>query len=356
MKKNLLKESKNGPAAQEYQDKISLLQSDVRKSNRRVQELVRQVAHATEWEKRIQGHLAVLPVPRKISYPKPKLTHQASTAILNLSDWHAEESVDPKEMEGFAEFNWDILLARVWLTGQKTLELINIMRQSSPIDDLIINVLGDMVNGEIHDELKDTNQFDLAVAVPNVGWVLAQLVQALAPHLKSVKLYCVCGNHGRQDLKPRCKKRAQRNWDTAVYKIAQMLTRNDKSIHWNISPSPACWYRVPGSRILIKHGDDVRMAGIKPFYGIARDTAKEHSKRRGRRDFDTVFQGHLHSWDKVEERILCPALVGTNEYAFSRLHAFNGPAQLLTFVNKKHGVTCQWPIYLDNAKKHGFME
>lgn len=354
--KDLNKEKDIAPELELLLDANNILKKRVAKDDGLIKELRQQVNEAQKWTEAVRDAVVALPVPKKIVYKRPKLKHQASTAILNLADWHSEEYVDPREMEGFADFNWKVFLARTWLTGLKTIELVNIMRQAGPVDRLVVNGLGDMLTGSIHAELDRTNTLELPVALPKTGWVLAQLVQMLAQHFKTVEFHGVCGNHGRQDEKPVYKRKAQRNWDYAVYTLASMFTRDDKSITWDIPVSPSCQYEIPGLRVLITHGDNIRMQGTKPWYGLARATANEHAKRKDKGDFDVVFQGHLHDFDVVEGRVMCPALIGTNEYAFNALHTYSDPKQLLAFATPKHGLSVYWPIELSRAKGHGFIE
>lgn len=355
-KRNLRKESEETPELKSLRDAGEILKRRISKQDKELTDLRQQINEAQKWTEAMRDAIVALPAPKKLAYKRPKLHHQESTAILNLTDWHAEEYVDPREMEGFASFNWEIFLARTWLTGQKTVELVNIMRQAGAVDKLVVNCLGDMLTGAIHAELDRTNTLDLPVAIPKTGWILAQLVQALSPHFKAVEVHCVCGNHGRQDEKPVYKKKAQRNWDYSVYEIARLFTLNDESVVWDIPVSPSCRYEIPGLAVLVVHGDNIRMQGTKPWYGLARATANEHAKRKGPEDFDVVFQGHLHDFDVVEGRIMCPALIGTNEYAFNALHTYSDPKQLLVFANEKHGLTCYWPIGLNSAKGHEFIQ
>lgn len=302
----------------------------------------------------LRDAVRALPAPRAERIPTPKLSHADSSAILSLADVHAEEYVDSEEMEGFAHYDWNTFLDRMWTTAHKTIELTNIMRQAGKVDELHVFGLGDLLTGQIHLELDRTNTFNLPEAVVNVAYVLAQTMNLLAGHFKQVHFAGVCGNHGRSDIKPVHKQRADRNWDTAVYRIARLLLANTPNISWLIPRSPAVCVNVRGTRIVIKHGDDIKARGVTPFYGLARDTSEEHSKRRGERDFDLVMQGHLHIFAKLEDRVLCPSMIGTSQYSFNKLHSVAKPQQLLCFANEKHGVSTFWPINLEQADGHGF--
>lgn len=294
----------------------------------------------------LREQVVALPNPRRIEARKPHLTHSESQAVLVLADWHGEEHVDAEEMEGYASFDWETLVARAKATAEKTAELTDIMRGAGPVDKCTVLCAGDMVTGCIHADLDRTSTFSLPNAVVRIAQQVGLTVQTLAAHFQSVDVWCVCGNHGRQDEKPVAKQRADRNWDTAVYQIAGLFATSDRVL-WHIPRSPSVLVEVLGARILLKHGDNVRMQGTTPFYGMVRDSAQEHRKRKGRGDFDSIVQAHLHSFGVVEERILAPSLIGTNEYAWNRLHSVPRPAQLLMFSNAKHGIINYWPIRLE---------
>jgi len=332
------------------------LRGQIKERDKIIDKLKSKIGGLERFEGRIVDAIRSLPPPKPVTIPLPDLKHAESDVILCLSDIHAEEYVDEEEMEGFASYDWETFLARMWMTGIKTVELVNIMRKAGKVSRLMVAMLGDMLTGNIHLELDRTNTFDLPIAVVKAGNIVAQLMNLLAAHFDEVDISCVCGNHGREDEKPCYKGKTDRNWDTAVYKIASMLTQSNDKIKWNIPRSPSTMMEAAGSRILIKHGDGIRMQGTTPFYGLVRDTAQEHSKRRGERDFDNILQGHLHVFNKVEERILAPSMIGTNQFAFNRLHSVPVPQQLLVFSTAKHdlGIINFWPISLIGADGHEF--
>ena len=335
---------------------IRYLRGETKEQLRIINKLKERIGQLEQMEGRIVDALQTLPPPKPVNIPVPGMSHAESDAFLALTDLHAEEYVDEEEMEGFASYDWDTFLSRMWSTGEKTVELTNIMRKAGPVSRLKVACLGDVLTGNIHLELDRTNTFDLPIAVVKVGNIMAQLINGLSAHFDEVEISCVCGNHGRQDEKPTYKGKADRNWDTAVYRIVSLLTQDNNKIKWNIPRSPSIIVSVAGAEILIKHGDGIKMSGTTPFYGLARDTAQEHSKRRGDRDFDFILQGHLHTFTKIEERILAPAMIGTNQFAFNRLHSVPVPQQLLMFSTAKNdlGITNFWPIDLSKAEGHGF--
>jgi len=271
----------------------------------------------------------------KVSFNLKDKEEDEHACVLVLTDLHGEEVVDADETEGMIEFNWDIFQDRMWAVVDKTIKIVNTRRKARDIKKLYINLLGDIITGEIHDELTRTNSFTRPTAVVNIAHVISQMIQVLSSHFEEVVVSGVAGNHGREDKKISAKQYSERNWDTAIYRLCSMLTKNLKNVSWNITKSYAMVVNVLGNRILLKHGDDVR-GGTHPFYPLIRDTAKEADKRRGTpHEFDYIQQGHLHTWSVLENvRFLCPSLMGGSQYG-NRLHLKSKPAVLLQFYTEK---------------------
>lgn len=298
-----------------------------------------------------------LPPPDGFNFRMPENDSVSpAMAQLCLADFHAEETVNYEEMEGYAEFNWDIFKARAWQTTVKAVELVDLMRHSENVPDICVFLMGDMVTGDIHADIERNASMALPMAITETADIIAQMMNYLSAHFKNVYVYGMCGNHGRKDLKPVTKKKSDRNWDTSVYHIARKITRENDRIHWTIPKSPNSVVEVPGVNFLLKHGDGIKQQGVTPYYGLVRDTSREIEKRRRNQDFDYVIQGHLHHFGITEgNRILCPSLIGPNEFSFNLLHATYPPEQLLMFTTEEHGLIDLKPIKLEDADGDEFL-
>lgn len=297
----------------------------------------------------IKNSIEAFPAPKSVNYEKPKLKHDALHAVLNLTDAHAEETVLAEEMEGLSEYNWDIFLKRMDRTASKTLELVNIMRQASNVRLLDINALGDWFTGKIQPQEEGYGQsFTMPVAVPKVGRAFGLFLTGLSAHFEKIRVNCVCGNHGRDTLKPVYKMTADRNWDMSVYLIAQGYTENCPNIEWHIPKSIMYVSDVVGWKCLLSHSMEVKMTHRTPYYPIETTIDMEHRARAGTAmDFHYAFMGHWHHYAILDNTtILCPSMIGANQYSRFRIHKHTVPAQLLCFFTRKHGLVTQWPIRL----------
>ena len=73
------------------------------------------------------------------------------------------------------------------------------------------------------------------------------------------------------------------------------------------------------------------------------------------RDFDTLLMGHYHTYmprGDIVPAIVNGSVIGYNEYARLALRVpYSRPSQALWFMHPEHGVTAEWQIYLDKARK-----
>ena len=78
--------------------------------------------------------------------------------VAPLTDTHIGEDVDYQQMAGLNSYSFDIFNKRLSGWAEQVLNLVELRRASVPIDDLIVPMLGDMISGDIHDELIKTIQ------------------------------------------------------------------------------------------------------------------------------------------------------------------------------------------------------
>jgi predicted phosphodiesterase len=105
---------------------------------------------------------------------------------------------------------------------------------------------------------------------------------------------------------------------------------------------------IEGWKVALTHGDLCKRTHTHPYFGISQAVAKEQqSRRRTDKDFDYMFMGHWHHLGIIEDGIIiCPSLIGPNQFSQYRMHARSQARQLLTFWTKKHGLSTMWPINL----------
>ena len=275
---------------------------------------------------------------KKLDIQKSK-GQETMAAVLKLSDWHIGEVISAAETDGFGEFNWAIAQYRVQNMVNGFIKWVKVHRTALNIPNLHIFAEGDWVSGDIHYELKVTNEFPLPVQTAHSGRLLGRVIELLAPHFDEVIVEEVAGdNHGRMQPKPQFKQRGDNNMGYLVYAIANAYVQKLGNVEVRQHQSIAQVVDVVGQKFLLSHGDTIRgWMGI-PYYGMERSRGREAVKRmQTDQGFDYLSCGHWHVPAIIAGNILVNgSLSGTSEFDHGcGRHA--EPSQVSFLVHPKHG-------------------
>lgn len=275
--------------------------------------------------------------PTEVSTDTDLTTH---THVLQYSDLHAAEVVSYEAMNGLNEYNWEIMDER----HERLARAIRSFKKNRPypIDDLHIWGLGDMVTGDIHDELRETNEIIITEAATKLGYYMAEFIATeLVPLYKNIYIDAVVGNHGRTTRKPEFKS-ATKNWDWIAYKIMELRLAEFEQVVINLPTSFETVVQVYDKNVLLFHGDGIptNMPGV-PWGGIARRT-KEQSATYAAMGIhlDHFACGHYHEANVTgQKRILMNgSLKGPDEYGLKRYGGGQPACQLLHTFHPTRGL------------------
>lgn len=260
------------------------------------------------------------------------------TQVLLLSDLHAGEVVNAEEVNGMNSYDWETL-ADLRMPNIHRALLSYQTNRPYPIDELQVWMLGDMVGGDLHDELARTNDFPAAEQCFKTGMLLGQFIEQLVPEYPRIVIHTVNGNHGRLPKKPAAKQ-VFNNFDWLAYQIAAQYTRTYESVAWNISRGNQTLAEVAGQTVLLFHGDGIRssMPGV-PWGGVMRRT-NEIKKQYAERGvyLDGFAIGHFHQANAVSGPIWMNGSVkGPDEWVLKNFGYAEAPTQLLLTFNAKKG-------------------
>ena len=278
------------------------------------------------------------------------------TPMMLWSDWHFGEVVKKGEVGGLNEFNSQIAEDRVKLLVDRSLGLI---RHHMPdgVPGAVVCLGGDMMTGDIHQELADTNDKYVLETVRQLKSVLAAALVKVADECGHVFVPCVVGNHGRSTLKPRMKGVVQTSFEWNIYTDLEDRLRNDDRIQFVIPGETDVLFAVHGHRFLLTHGDRLGVKGGDGIIGalgpIKRGEFKvRNSEAQIGRDFDTLLMGHWHQYLSTRGLIVNNCLKGYDEFARLALRAPATPAsQALWFVHRKWGINAQMEVYVQDIEK-----
>lgn len=275
------------------------------------------------------------------------------------SDWHWGEVVRSEEVGGVNAFNRTIAKKRLRRLVDTTVDLAKRHMVSPKYPGIVICLGGDMISGNIHDELRETNEGHLQQTMLELQEHLESAISHMADEFGKVFLPCVVGNHGRMTHKPRMKGRVFESFEWNLYCQLERHFRNDKRITFSIPSETDAHFDVCGHRFCLTHGDALGVKGGDGIIGaigpIARGAIKiGRSEAQIGRNFDTLLMGHWHTY--IPRGDASPVLVngslkGYDEYARIGLRVpYSRPSQALFFVHPDHGVTAQWQVYLDDKR------
>lgn len=271
------------------------------------------------------------------------------------SDWHWGEVVLKEEVGGVNEFNEKIGRARVKRLVDTTIDLCfnHSGRSTAKYPGIVVCLAGDMITGDIHEELRATNDRTPQQAVNDLTDIIAGAIDNLATKFSRIFVPCVVGNHGRATLKPRMKGRVYTSYEWNIYCNLERHFRNSKNVQFLIPGEADAHFSVFGHRYLLTHGDSLGVKGGDGIIGalgpIMRGALKVgRSEAQIGRDFDTLLIGHWHQFQTPAGVICNGSLIGYNEYARLALRArFEPPTQALIFTHPEWGITARWPMYLE---------
>jgi hypothetical protein len=266
------------------------------------------------------------------------------------SDWHVGEIVDPAQVNGVNAFDMQIFERRARKLVERTIYLLRHHVVNPEYPGIVVNLGGDMLTGDIHEELTATNAKPTLAALLDLHGVLKWALKSLADEFGRVFVPCVPGNHGRLSKKPRAKDRAFTNLDWLLYQFLAKAFEADDRITFHIPDGPDALYNVCGHRYLLTHGDQFR--GGDGIIGAIGPITRGNQKKQARNsainlDYDTMLLGHWHQYMPLHRTLVNGSLKGYDEYANQNNFGYEPPIQALWLTHPEHGITMHLPVYLE---------
>ena len=272
-----------------------------------------------------------------------------ATAVINLSDWHYEEEVNLAAVNGVNEYNPKIAHRRITEVLQSAAGIIDMCKTKSKIDTLIINLLGDMINGWLRDESLATNAMTPTKATLEVFDELCSGIEFLRKEtkVKEIIIPCVCGNHGRITQKKWSKLGAETNFDWMIYQLLARWfeAKHIKNVKFLLPQGDMVYYTVYGRVIRVSHGDNIRYQG--GIGGVHVPLRKAIDGWNTYKHADYNYFGHWHSDTTGEDYRMNGSVIGFNEFAIRIKARYQKPSQAFELQHPKYGATGRFPIFVD---------
>lgn len=269
-------------------------------------------------------------------------------AMLCCNDWHAEERIDPATVNGLNEFDLTICQRRVDRLWQKAVRMADVAKGLTAIDEIVVWLGGDLINGFIHEELQESNFLGPAEAVSFVEGLVYTGLTFLADETGlPLRVVCSIGNHGRSTHKTRISTGYRSSWEWLAYQHLARLFRTDKRVTFTCEPSYHTYQDVCGHAVRFHHGDNVKYNGGVGGISISVNKAVAQWNKTKRADYDIFGHFHQSGFGPQYRWICCNCLVGYNAYAISIKAEYSPPAQTFLVFAPEHGLVMDLPIFVE---------
>ena len=251
--------------------------------------------------------------PIKLHYTKENKNSNIDAALL-ISDIHYGNTTD----NVLNYYDTNIAKERIQQLLNKTIYYCSFNR----VQTLYINLLGDLIAGNIHTSVRVEQEEDVVSQIIDVAEILSYFITEVSKYVSNIKVICVQGNHGRtmSNLKENLNKE---NYERLIYEYIR-LRLPELSIIVNGFEDWAT-YDINGRKIFVEHGDKTKIEQIKQkainLLGYVPDD---------------IFVGHYHRMEMLDDNntdiVINGSILSTDSYAMN--HRLNTkPHQILRIYN-----------------------
>ena len=331
----------------------------VQPETRELREKVKDLERMLQEEKHRGVALSILgamPPPKPPEWLLPGHRTKALTGIpmLMMSDVHFDEVVRQAEMIYPNEYNRPVAARRVRHTFEQSVILLKDYMAKPKYDGIVLALGGDMVSGNIHKELRESNQEKILKTCLDFSALLEAGIRLFAEEFGRVFVPCVTGNHGRLNEKYHFKARARDNFDWLIYQLLVRAFKGDKRVTIVAPETPDVLFSIYSKRFLLTHGDQFHggsgISGIFPplMLGQHRKQKKHNSFAK---PFDVMMVGHFHQYLHTESLLVNGSVKGYDEFADQFNFPPEPPQQSLCIVRPDGQITYRMPVMCDGGAK-----
>lgn len=267
---------------------------------------------------------------------RPKSGKRIATPVFLVSDLHFGETVTRAESLGRNQYDLAEAAKRMAKCWDNMLWLRNDMVRTQSCDDTLLVLNGDIVSGDIHDELRETNDGGLRSQCDAALIAVLPGVRAMADATPGVlHVVCIGGNHGRLTRKQQIKNGTQHSVEhIGVYDpLRRQLGDMKGKIAWHIPAAERHIMTVHGRRVSSQHGTMIRSAG-----GIGGTLVPMTRWVTRANDADLYLMGHFHEADAYGKIVKNGSLIGPSAYTAWLGVEDRGPEQVAFVLDADRGV------------------
>lgn len=307
--------------------------------------LLRDIADKQEQIEILKELRAAKPLGPIVAPPKVGGMQRNGVPVMLCSDWHVEEEVDPRTINGLNKYDLDIADACI----ARMAEAYEWFLRDSRFDCRagIVWLGGDLISGYIHEELVENN---LLSPVEGVLWLqerverMLRTIAATCPNLERIIVPCNDGNHGRLTNKIRVSTRTANSIEWLMYKSLAAKMADDPRFEFDVADGEWTFVEVFGKTLGFTHGDSFNYGG--GVGGISIPIRRGIDRQFQHQSVDYFNLGHFHQRNDFGAITVNGSMIGFNAYA-QRIHAKPEPRQQTWYViDSEHGKSFTAPVWL----------
>jgi hypothetical protein len=297
------------------------------------------------------------PQPFKGDRKKPNKSQTlAGVPTLLLSDWHVGETVDPRQVAYVNEYNMEVAWDRAKRVFDKTMELLFLHQAGLTYDGITVAFAGDMLSGNIHEDLRRTNEKPMFEVMMELADLLSDQLVQMNEEFDCVYVPCVVGNHGRMDSKPSYKNSVLENADYLLYRMVEQLVRGKigskpNYVEFDISEGCDLNFNIYNTSYVLTHGDtpgkpvNIESGQFWPHMMKTAGKLKERYVSMGAGAPDYMVCGHFHKYGFIPGVIVNGSLKGYDQYGHRNNLDCERAVQALWMTHPELGITKCEAVY-----------
>lgn len=297
--------------------------------------------------------------PDWLKYTKSQ-HHDKSIPTLFYSDPHFGEVVKASQVNYVNEYSTEIAVKRTNSLINHFLKMTHEHLNSVDTDRMVLAFGGDNVSGNIHEELKLTNDRTVTESVWDfVTAMEVAIKELLGSGFKQIFIPCVSGNHDRNTNKTHNKNRLETSNSFLTYRFLQRVFENDSRVQFSVASGSDCLYQVNNHRMLLTHGDQFK--GGSGIGGLSAPIIRAFLKKQSiyaqtGNDFDSLILGHFHHYMDLNngQIIVNGTAKGFDEFSQAMGFGYQEPCQAMWMTDPKRGIVMPMPVYCEEKKEKEF--
>lgn len=276
-----------------------------------------------------------------------------AVGLIHLSDLHCGEVVRLEEAAGINEYNPDIFRRRLRRMIDASIRILPRWASDCDLKGVVVALNGDLISGDIHAELRETNALTSHEQVALATDELASCIRMLADQFDAVLVTVTPGNHGRTTEKTHAKRMAALSYDIMIGNILAREFASDGRITVNTASGADIVFPLFGWSVLQTHGDSMGTGGGQGFAGpelpIVRGGKKiKLSGFATGEKYDIILVGHYHTSSNPGSVLANGSMIGFNEFAVRIRATPEPPQQWLALIHERWGLRERVPVVLED--------